>query len=215
MDTVTPDARRQRLRQEVEAAQRQLRNAAQSAHLKGDPAADQMQALSLSLGAHYDMFCAAETAQAALAQSVAAHTDAVTKGVLDTVKSSLNGMTAALGPELLKNALPTMQSTLRFIKYRTIYWMLLAMVTLVIISGMFSYAVGLNHGRTEGQAAAQTVQDAMKAGPDAAMDWALLMANNNPGPELAMCKKTLSTDEYGRRSCSMPIWLDPPVDAPQ
>jgi hypothetical protein len=42
------------------------------------------------------------------------------------------------------------------------------------------------------------------------MDWAMLMTNNNPAPALAECKKNVTTDEYGRRSCSMPVWLDPP-----
>jgi hypothetical protein len=84
------------------------------------------------------------------------------------------------------------------------------MAALIVLSGIFSYAVGLTHGRYEGEAAAHAIQSAMAAGPDAATDWALLMANNDPGPELAECKKNIATDEYGRRSCSMPMWLDPP-----
>jgi hypothetical protein len=74
---------------------------------------------------------------------------------------------------------------------------------------MFTYAAGLNAGRTQGEDAAHVIRTAMAAGPDAALDWALLMANNAPGPELAECKKNIATDEYGRRSCSLPIWLDP------
>jgi hypothetical protein len=144
-----------------------------------------------------------------LAQSVRTHTETVTKGVLDLVRTSLNTMTNELGPQLLKAALLTVQLALRFMKQRTIYGALFAMLVALAISIMFTYAAGLNAGRTQGEDAAQAIRTAMVAGPDAAMDWALLMANNDPGPELTECKKNIATDEYGRRSCSLPIWLDP------
>ena len=64
-----------------------------------------------------------------------------------------------------------------------------------MVSGMFSYAIGLNHGRYEGERAAQTIRTVMMAGPIAATDWATLMTNNDPAPALAECKKNISTDE--------------------
>jgi hypothetical protein len=213
MDTVIPgegSRRGDRLLDSVEAAQQALQRAASAAFLKGDPMAEQMQAMARSLGAQYDIFCAAKAAQTGLEQSIRAHTDTVASGMSDLVRDVLNAMTAEVGPQLLKASLPTMQMTLRFLRYRTIYWALLAMATLVIVSGMFSYAVGLNHGRSEGEITAHAIQAVMVADPENARDWAILMANNNPAAELSECRKNISTDEYGRRSCSLPVWLDPP-----
>lgn len=210
MDTIEPGNRRELLARKVAEAQAALREAADVAVIKDDPLCQHLNALILSIGAHYDIFCATEATQTLLARSIRAHTDTVTKGVLDLVSTSLTNLAKDIGPQLLRSALPTMQLALRFMKYRTIYWALLAMAALIVISGMFSYAVGLNHGRYEGETSAHMVQAAMAAGPDAAKDWALLMANNDPVPALAECRKAISTDEYGRRSCSMPVWLDPP-----
>jgi hypothetical protein len=210
MDTVAPDSRREVLRKRVEEATAALREAADTSVIKNDPLSQHLNALALSVGAHYDIYCATEETQSALARNIKAQTDTVTKGVLDLVRASLSSMTTEVGPQLLKAALPTLQLTLRFMKYRTIYWALLAMAALIVVSGMFSYAVGLNHGRYEGETAAQTIHTAMAAGPTAAMDWAMLMTNNDPAPALAECRKNITTDEYGRRSCSMPVWLDPP-----
>jgi hypothetical protein len=55
------------------------------------------------------------------------------------------------------------------------------------------------------------IRAAMTAGPDAAADWALLMANNNPVPALATCRKNITTDAEGHRYCDMPVWLDAPA----
>jgi hypothetical protein len=210
MDTLAPTSRQEVLRKRVEEAQTALREAADASVVKNDPLCQHLNALALSVGAHYEIYCATDETQSALARSIKTQTDTVTRGILDLVRTSLGGMTTEIGPQLLKAALPTMQQALRFMKYRTIHWALLAMAALIVVSGMFSYAVGLNHGRYEGEMTAQTVHVAMVAGPDAAMDWAMLMANNSPGPELAECKKNIATDEYGRSSCPMPVWLDPP-----
>lgn len=210
MDSVAPASRREILRNRVEEAQAVLLDAANAAVINNDPLCQHLNALALSIGAHYDIYCATEETQSTLARNINAQTDTITKGVLDLVRASLSSMTTEVGPQLLKAALPTMQLALRFMKYRTIYWALLAMAALIVVSGMFSYAVGLNHGRYEGETAAQTIRAATASGPAAAMDWAMLMTNNNPAPALAECKKNVTTDEYGRRSCSMPVWLDPP-----
>jgi len=55
----------------------------------------------------------------------------------------------------------------------------------------------------------------MQAGPESATAWATLMATNNPVLALAACKQAISKDDEGRKSCSMPIWLDPMPPVPQ
>jgi hypothetical protein len=215
VDTVVPADHRESLRRKVTEAQAALRDAADAAVIKNDPLCQHLNALALSIGAHYEIYCASEVTQAALGQSIRSHSDAITRGVLDVVRSAVNSMVKEVGPQLLKAALPTMQQALRLMKYRTIYWALLTMAALVLVSGMFSYAVGLNHGRYEGEVTARAIQAAMAAGPNAATDWALLMANNDPVPALADCRKSVITDAEGRRYCAMPVWLDPPAGPPQ
>lgn len=215
MDTIVPADHRESLRRTVAEAQAALRDAADAAVIKNDPLCKHLNALALSIGAHYEIYCASEVTQAALGQSIRSHSDAITRGVLDVVRSALNTVVKEVGPQLLKAALPTMQQALRFMKYRTIYWALLAMAALIVVSGMFSYAVGLNRGRYQGEVAAHAIQSVMVSGPDAATDWALLMANNDPVPALADCRKSVTTDTEGRRYCAMPVWLDPPPRPPQ
>jgi hypothetical protein len=210
MDTVGPTDHRESLRRKVAEAQAALREATEVAVIKDDPLCQHLNALALSIGAHYEIYCATEETQAALGQSIRSHTDAITRGVLDLTRNTLNTMAKEVGTQLLKAALPTMQQALRFMKYRTIYWALLAMAALIVVSGMFSYAAGLNHGRYQGEVTARAIQSALATGPDAATDWALLMADNNPVPALADCRKSITTDAEGRRYCAMPVWLDPP-----
>jgi hypothetical protein len=219
MDTVIPgegERRGDRLRDNVEAAQQALQRAASAAFLKGDPMADQMQALARSLGVQYEVCRAMQATQVSLVRNIQVHADTAASGVSDLFRDTLSTMTAEVGPQLLKASLPTMQTTLRFLRYRTIYWTLLAMIAFVILSGMFSYAVGLNHGRSEGEITAHAIQAALAAGPENAQDWAALMADNSPVAALAACRKNISTDAEGRRFCAMPIWLDAPQQhAPQ
>lgn len=91
----------------------------------------------------------------------------------------------------------------------------IAVLLIALLPSAFAYTAGLSTGRTEGESAAHAIQAAMAAGPDAAMEWALLMANNNPVPAMADCRKAISTDAEGRRYCTMPVWLDPRSSAPQ
>jgi hypothetical protein len=148
--------------------------------------------------------------QAEFLRALKSHSENVTNIAPEIARASAMSISKELGPQLLKAALPTVQLALRFMKQRTIFWALFAMVAIVLISNMFTYAAGLNNGRSQGEVAAHTIQEAMAAGPDAAVDWALLMANNDPTPALEECRKAISKDEYGRKSCLMPVWLDPP-----
>ncbi len=91
----------------------------------------------------------------------------------------------------------------------------IAVLALALLPSAFAYTAGLSTGRAEGEVTGQTIQAAMKGGPDAAAAWAALMADNDPRPEMATCRKAISTGEDGRHYCTMPVWLDPPTTAPQ
>jgi hypothetical protein len=53
----------------------------------------------------------------------------------------------------------------------------------------------------------------MRFGPNAAADWALLMAYNDPVSALAACKKSTAADANGQHYCLMPVWTEPPRPA--
>jgi hypothetical protein len=192
----------------VEEAKAALLEAANTAVIKNDPLCQHLNALALSVGAHYDIFCAAEEAQRGVAEIVSRHADIVTTGIIDTTRTSLAALTKDTGPLLLKAALPTMQQSLRVLKQRTIIGLIVGTVGLIMIAGMFSYAAGLNQGRSQGEYAAGIIKSAVLAGPSAGMDWSLLMSENNPVPSLAECRKTILTAYDGRHYCMMPVWLD-------
>jgi hypothetical protein len=83
------------------------------------------------------------------------------------------------------------------------------------LSGGYVYAIGYTTGRTNGELVGHTISAAMAAGPAAAMDWASLMALNDPQQALASCKRAIQRDGHGRRYCAMPVWIDPPAPAPR
>jgi hypothetical protein len=169
-----------------------------------------LQAILYALGAMTDIHDAIFTMQAEFLRALKSHSENVTNIAPEIARASAMSIAKELGPQLLKAALPTIQLTLGFMKQRTIFWALFVMVAVVGTSSMFTYAAGLNDGRSQGEVAEHTIQAAMAAGPGAATDWALLMADNDPVPALEACRKAISTDEYGRRSCLLPVWLDPP-----
>ncbi len=215
MDTLAPATTRDVLRARVEEAKAALLEAANTAVIKNDPLCQHLNALALSVGAHYDIFCATEEAQRGMAESVARHADIITTGIIDTTRTSLAALTKDAGPQLLKAALPTMQQSLRFLKQRTIIAIILAMVGVVLVASMFSYAAGLNQGRGQGEYAAGIIKSAILAGPEAGMDWSSLMSDNNPVPSLAECRKTILTADDGRHYCMMPVWIDALPRAPK
>ncbi len=215
MDTVERGSGRDPLRRKVERAQELLQRAAAAATVHGDPVAPQLHAILYALSTMTDISDDMRGAQGQFQGMLKTNTEAMAKITPEIARSSALSITKELGPQLIDAAVPTMRQALRTLRLRALAGATLGLLALYLLLGALTYTAGLSTGHAQGEQAAQTIQDAMKAGPAAAMDWALLMANNSPGPELAMCKKSIATDEYGRRSCSMPVWLDPPLDAPQ
>lgn len=87
-----------------------------------------------------------------------------------------------------------MRQALRTLRLRTLAVSAVAPVALCMVVGLLTYTAGLSAGEDKGEVVGRTmIQATMNAGPDAALDWALLMANNNPGPELALCRKNIAS----------------------
>jgi hypothetical protein len=210
MDSVERGSGRDLLRRKVAHAQELLQRAAAAA-AHGDPVAPQLQAILYTLSTMTDISDDMRGTQTQFQGMLKANTEAIGKITPELAHSSALSITKELGPQLIHAALPTMRQALQTLRLKTLALSTMALVALCVVVGILTYTAGLSAGRNDGEIASQTIQAAMKAGPVAALDWALLMANNNPGPELAACRKNIATDEYGRRSCSMPVWLDPPL----
>lgn len=211
MDTVERGSDRDLLRRKVAQAQELLQRAASAATVHGDPVAPQLQAILYTLSTMTEISDDMRGAQTQFQGMLRANTEAIGKITPELAQSSALSIAKELGPQLIHAAVPTMRQALHTLHLRALALSTTALAALCVVVGMLTYTAGLSAGRNDGEIAAQTIQAAMKAGPDATLDWALLMANNNPGPELAVCRKSIATDEYGRRSCSMPVWLDPPL----
>ena len=72
------------------------------------------------------------------------------------------------------------------------------------------YVVGLDDGiARQMQAASSLEAEARTSGPEAVGLWAQLMHDNDVRSAMTACQKAI-TLIGGRRSCSLPIWLDSP-----
>ncbi|MGE4482934.1 hypothetical protein [Acidocella sp.] len=120
-----------------------------------------------------------------------------------------------IAPKIAANVNDAIRRHAKTMQWRTLGGWGIAVLALALLPSAFAYTTGLSTGRAEGEIAGQTIQAAMKGGPDAAATWATLMANNDPRPEMTACRKAISTGEDGRHFCTMPVWLDRPTAAPQ
>ena len=90
-----------------------------------------------------------------------------------------------------------------------IFKSLSGIIALMVVGGCLTYGSGYANGLTKGEDNGKVISEAMNAGPGAATAWSAIMALNDPVRALAACKQSITSDDEGRRSCSLPIWLDP------
>ena len=194
-----------------------LRRAAATAALKNDPLSQHLNALAISISALGDMCRTTEITQIEIAHTLKSQTDVIAGEAIIKVHASGMAIMEELAPKLAATAEWTMRQNIKLMRLRTVIGVAAILVAGALIPSAFTYAAGLNAGRFQGEVAAHVIAGAIAAGPEAAVDWALLMANNNPVSALAACRKNITTDAEGHRYCAMPIWLDPPqgMKAPQ
>jgi hypothetical protein len=77
MDPINPKARREALHEQIAEAQMILRRAAAAAALKGDPLAEQLQALAVCVGALSNLYQASEATQIDIANTLKTQTGAI------------------------------------------------------------------------------------------------------------------------------------------
>lgn len=132
-----------------------------------------------------------------------------------TLEARQTGIVEQLAPKIAASVNDAVRRHTKTVQWKTLTGWGIAVLAAALLPSAFTYTAGLSTGRMEGEVAGQTIQAAMKGGPDATAAWAALMADNNPAPELATCRKSITTADDGRRYCTMPVWLDPPAAAPQ
>jgi len=209
MDPISPAARREALHEQISDAQMVLRRAAAAAALKNDPLAEQLQALAVCVGALSDLYQASEATQIDLANTLKTQTGAIADEAIARVHASGMDIVSKLAPQLVNAADRTMRQKITTLRLRSIVFLSMALVTIVLAPCAFTCAAGLNAGRFQGEAAAHLISVAMKAGSAEALAWGQLMQDNNGASAMALCRKNLQQDADGRHYCLMPVWTDP------
>ena len=210
MDTLSHPDRRADLRRKLDATLEAMRHAASAAVLKGDPLAEQLTALTLSIEALGDMCDANAGTQLEIEERLRAQAGAIADKAIERVHATGMGILDQLTPRLVTLVERTSRQRLATWRMRSIVVTAAVALLALSVSGGYVYAVGYTAGRTNGELVGHTITTAMAAGPAAAADWARLMALNDPQQALASCKSAIQRDEHGRRYCAMPVWLDPP-----
>ena len=209
MDPISSASRREALHEQIADAQMVLRRAAAAAALKSDPLCEQLQALALCVGALSDLYQGSEATQLDIAYTLKTQTGAIADEAIARVHASGMDIVNKLGPQLANAADRTMRQKITTLRLRSIVFLSLALVTIVLVPCAFTYAAGLNAGRFQGETAAHLISVAMKAGPAEALAWGQLMQDNNGASAMALCRKNLLQDADGRHYCLMPVWTDP------
>jgi hypothetical protein len=209
LDTVAPGVRREAARAKLAEAQAAMLQAASAAVVKGDPLAGQLQALALCVGGLTQIYEASEDTRLEIAHTFRTQTDIVASDAIAKVHASGMSIVEQLAPKLSAITEETLRRNIWMMKLRTILWGGGGLIALMAVGGCFTYGTGYNAGRTQGESNGRVISEAMNAGPGAASAWSTIMAMNDPVRALAACKEAISTDDEGRRSCSLPIWLDP------
>ncbi len=114
-----------------------------------------------------------------------------------------------LAPMIAKEVSRITKNRLWTVKLRTGLIGTAVLASLMILGGCLTYGTGYTAGRAQGESNGKVISEAMMAGPGAATAWSTIMALNDPVRALAACKQSITSDDEGRRSCSLPIWLDP------
>ncbi|EKM98188.1 MULTISPECIES: hypothetical protein [unclassified Acidocella] len=209
MDPINPKARREALHEQISEAQMILRRAAAAAALKGDPLAEQLQALALCVGALSDLYQASEATQIDIANTLKTQTGAIANEAIAQVHASGMDIVNKLGPQLANAAERTMRMKITTLRIRSIVALGLALSLSILVPSLFTYAAGLNDGRFQAEVAAHLIPAAMKASPAEALAWGQLMQDNDGATAMAACRKSIQQDADGRHYCFMPVWTDP------
>jgi hypothetical protein len=210
VDTVTGEDRRTKVRQTLDAALGAMHRAASASVLKADPLSEQLHALAESIGALGDIYEASADTQLEIAERFRTEADAVVDEAIERVHASGVGIIDQLAPRLAVVVGRISRTEGLNARFRVIVGGAAGLVIAVALVAGVSYAAGFAAGRAQGEMTAHTISAAMAAGPAAAVAWGSLMADNDPVPALAACRKSVSTDANGRRFCAMPVWLDAP-----
>jgi hypothetical protein len=213
VDTVSRLDRRADLVHKLDATLDTMRRAASAAVIKGDPLADQLSALALSIEALGEICDANAETRHEIENRLRTEAALVADRAIERVHAADIGIIEQLTPRLAALVERTSRRRLMMWRCRSIVGTAAVALLALSVSAGYVYAIGYTAGRTNGELIGHTISAAMAAGPVAAMDWASLMALNDPRQALASCRSVIQRDGHGRRYCAMPVWIDPPAAA--
>jgi hypothetical protein len=197
------------LGRDIENMQADIERTVQLAGLKNDPTLPLLKVLATSYGLQWRLHDQAilhqRDASGQLDRQVA---ESVRQGETALQASKLS-IVEQLAPMIAKEVSRTTKTRLWTVKLRTGLIGTVVVASLMILGGCLTYGTGYTAGRAQGESNGKVISEAMMAGPGAATAWSAIMALNDPVRALAACKQSITSDDEGRRSCSLPIWLDP------
>lgn len=187
-----------------------LRNSADLARLTEDPAAPSLEALVRVMTTVERQFQAREGERKQVVAALEARARRISEDATKRVEASGADILAKLAPDLARLVDRSVRLRVWNVRTRTLAAVAGVAVTLAVACFAIGYATAYKAGRDDGLLAGKTIAAAMAAGPGAAAAWAQLMAANDPVQALKACHAS-SGHDHDRRSCLMPVWLDPPL----
>ena len=197
------------LGRDIENMQADIERTVQLAGLRNDPTLPLLKVLATSYNLQWRLHDQAilhqRDASGQLDRQVA---ESIRKGETALQANKLS-IVEQLAPMIAKEVSRITKSRLWTVKLRTGLIGTAVLASLMILGGCLTYGTGYTAGRAQGESNGKVISEAMMAGPGAATAWSTIMALNDPVRALAACKQSITSDDEGRRSCSLPIWLDP------
>jgi len=214
VDAVAPQgAEPDELADAIAAAQAELRKAVQLGGMTNDPLRFALEGFALALGAMHKLFAvSAQHYQVVSADLDQRIEDAIARSRQPIDEEALGRLQRAAANGAGQHVVALARAHHR----RTS----LLMAGLLVGAAVASLAGGYWWGHAEAVASIHETEHGLATaftdGPDAAAAWLNLMRWNNPSKALASCGGSRAYTEAGRRACSVPLWIAPPIEtAPQ
>jgi hypothetical protein len=197
---------------QVEAARASLAAATEKAALTGDPLEAVLEAMSLLLLAKLSLYRADAQRSNQLLELIRREAGGACPLAYDGRHVAWETeLISRLTPQLARATDRAVKARLWTIKFRTLSAVAVAVVAMTLIAMGGGYALGFGSGRTDRLHTQNTLlAAALRTGATGTAMWNQLMNDNDVRAAMVGCQNT-TTRLSGRRACSLPVWLDPPM----
>jgi hypothetical protein len=197
---------------QVEAARASLAAATEKAALTGDPLEAVLEAMSLLLLAKLSLYRADAQRSNQLAELIRREAGSACLLAYDGRHVAWETeLVSRLTTQLARATDRAVKARLWTIKFRTVSAVAATVVAMTLIAMGGGYALGFGSGRTDRlHTQNMLLAAALRTGATGTAMWSQLMNDNDVRAAMVGCENT-TTRLSGRRACSLPVWLDPPM----